>query len=238
MNIIAIDPSTTCTGICINGTKMVAVTQEELALNKKGGFVKWFDLVSGNCEIETYDSYEKKDNFTDTEVGKLQYYQTIANIVTSVIEQNCKPSNTIVCIEGFSYSSKAGNLIDLVTFSTLIRSYLINHGYTLVVIPPMSLKQGTAKLVYQKVDVKNQNRDPNLKPLKPKFMYLNSDGVPGGSFKKHEMLGAIKDSSFNDGWKKFIDEHYSDINEMKSIPAPIADLNDAYLLYQCVKHDK
>lgn len=238
MNIVAIDPSTTCTGICINGDKMIAVAQENLALSKKGDLVKWFEIASNSCEIETYKPYEKKNTFTDAEVEKLKYYQTIASIVTSIIEKHCKPDDTTVCIEGFSYSSKAGNLIDLVTFSTLIRSHLLNTGYNLIIIPPMSLKQGTAKMVYPPVDIKNKDRDPTLKPLKPKIMYLNPDGVAGGKFKKHEMLQAIKDSNFQEGWKKFIEINYSDINEMKSVPAPIADLNDAYLLYHYIKKDK
>jgi len=238
MNIVAIDPSTTCTGICINGKKMIAVAQENLALSKKGDFGKWFEIASSSCEIKTYEVYEKKSTFTYAEIEKLKYYQTIADIVTSTIEQNCKPEKTKVCIEGFSYSSKAGNLIDLVTFSTLVRSRLLHSGYELVVVPPMSLKQGAARLVYPKVDVKNKDRDPSLKPLKPKFMHLNPDGIPGGKFKKHEMLRAISDSDFSDDWKKFIDANFSDINEMKSVPAPIADLNDAYLLYHCIKADK
>lgn len=238
-NIVAIDPSTTCTGICINGEKMIAVAQENLALSKKGDLVKWFELASNSCQIETYKAYEKKNTFTDAEVEKLFYYQTISILVVDVIENYCKhPDDTKVVIEGFSYSSKAGNLIDLVTYSTLIRSRLLDRGYELIIVPPMSLKQGTAKLVYPKVDVKNRGRDPKLKPLKPKYMYLNPDDIPGGKFKKHEMLRAISDSDFDDDWKKFIDENYSDITEMKSIPAPIADLNDAYLLYQCAKADK
>jgi len=237
MNIVTIDPSTTCTGICINGEQMIAVVQESLAVSKKGDFTKWFNLASSSCGIETYQSYETKKKFTDNEIEKLVYYQTIAKIVTSIIERHCKPDDTTVYIEGFSYSS-TGNLIDLVAFSTLIRSYLVNNGYHLVVVPPMSLKMETAKLIYPAVDVKNRDRDPNLKPLKPKIMYLNPDDIPGGKFKKHEMLQAIKDSNFNDDWKSFIDEHYSDISGMKSIPPPIADLNDAYLLYQCFKNNK
>jgi len=238
MNIVAIDPSTTCTGICINGNRMVAVAQESLVCSKKGDFVKWFDLASNICEIKTYENYKEKETFTGVEVEKLRYYQTIANIVIKTVEEKYKPHDTKICIEGFSYNSKAGNLIDLVTFSTLIRSRFLNNGYGLIVVPPMSLKQGAAKLVYPRVDIKNKDRDPKLTPLKPKFMYLNPEGVPGGKFKKHEMLRAIVDSHFKDDWKKFIDANYSDISSMKSIPAPIADLNDAYLLYHYIKDDK
>lgn len=238
MNIITIDPSTTCTGICINGKTMVAIAQERLSLTKKGNLAKWFEIASSYCHIETYPDYEKKNDFTDVEIEKLCYYKNIADIVVSTIYSHCKPSTSKVAIEGFSYNSKAGNLIDLVTYSTLIRSILLDKGYDLIIMPPASLKKKVAELVYPKVDVKNKDRDPSLKPLKPKFIHLNKDGIAGGNFKKPEMLQAIKDSDFNDNWKKFIDEHYSDLIEMKNIPAPMSDLNDAYLLYQCIKNYK
>jgi len=238
-NIIAIDPSTSCTGICVNGERMVVVSNESITLSKKNGLKKWFKKVDDYpfSRIETYPPYNKMKEFSSQEVEKLAYYRTISDtIIDTICSEIDKRKQTHVFVEGYSYNSAAGNLIDLVTLSTLLRTKIMDLGFSLTIIPPSKLKNDTAKLVYEPVDVKNMGRDPSLKPLKPVVKYLNKKGVPGGKFKKPEMLEAIKDFQSNDVWKGFIDEHYSDIAEMSSVPTPIVDLNDAYWIYQCAKN--
>ena len=226
-NIVSIDPSTTCTGLCVNG-ELYNIVNYDIAVTKKDKFKRWFDISSPYCEIITYPAREKQSNYYQEELSKLEYYSNIKNIIlcmiTERITQSQNPENTLVLIEGFSYSSAAGHLIDLVTLSTLIRNAIVEKGFDLRVVAPSDLKLSTAKMSYDAVDVGKK---------KPKLEWRNTKGVSGGSFTKHDMLDAIMDSKHTSSiWKDFLAEYHSEISDMKSIPKPIEDVNDAFLLYK------
>lgn len=223
-NIVAIDPSTTCSGLCVNGD-LYAVTQRDLAYTKKDKLKRWFEFSSSVCDIITYPKRTKAGTYSNEEISKLNYYSNVSNTIINAITSGIRdPKNTIVLIEGFSYSSSAGHLIDLVGFSTLIRLRLLNLGFNIRIVAPTDLKLMTAKLSYEPVDVGKR---------KPKLEWRNKKGVSGGSFDKHDMFNAILDSEHTKSpWKDFLKGSAEDILSMNSIPKPVEDVNDAFLLYK------
>lgn len=222
--IISIDPSTTCSGLCVEG-KLYAVAQHDLAFTKSEKMKKWFSIADEECNIVTYPKRNVADTYSGEEVSKLKYYQNIRDTIMDIIGQSGTfPKQTMVLMEGFSYSSASGHLIDLVTLSTLIRTALVELGFNLQIVAPSDLKACTAKLSYDAVDIGKK---------KEKLEWRNSNGVSGGSFKKHDMYQAILDST-NTGsnWKRLLADNAKEISSMKSVPKPIEDVNDAFLLYK------
>jgi len=226
-NIISIDPSTSCTGLCING-KLYTIVQHELAYTKKDKAKRWFELSSSFCDIITYNKRSKTGSYSEEEISKLEYYYNITDHIINVIKSNVVDfKNSVVLIEGFSYGSSSGHLIDLVGLSTLVRSRLWNMGFNIKIIAPADLKAMTARLSYDPIDVGKK---------KPKLEWRNNSGVSGGSFDKHDMYSAILDSSkTNSKWKTFLQEYSDEILNMKNVPKPIDDINDAFLLYKIFK---
>ena len=231
-NIIGIDPSTTCTGLCVNG-EMTAIMPRSHAETKKGALQKWVNITSCHADIITVDNRPKSKVYSDEEILKLAYYRELRDNIGRVIEsKDFIPTDTLVLIEGFSYESAKGHLIDLVAFSTLLRNYLVEAGYNIQVIAPSTLKMNTAKMAYEPTTVYL-----NKKKTRSKIEWRNPKGLSGGSFKKPDMMNAIIDSKYTDSkWKKFLQEHLSDLNDMKNVPKPIEDLNDAFLLYKVHKN--
>lgn len=224
-NIIAIDPSTTCTGLTINGN-IFCICPEDVSKNKNGNYKKWFHLVSNECNILTFNTpFPKGISFTKKEILKLEKYDLISNMIVDTIKTEVSNiSNSICIIEGFSYNSSAGHLIDLVTFSTLLRWKLNELNIVLEIIPPASLKVATAKLAYQPIDVGKK---------KQKLEWRNHSGKSGGKFQKPDMLQAILDSDLDDDWYHFLHSNEKELKKLTSIPKPIDDINDSYLLYHC-----
>ena len=122
MNIIGIDPSLISTGLVVNG-KIFNYCRESDACNKSG-LSKWFKLCEEYVNLR-FIQYQKITSYSEGEISKLIDYDKITNMIISDIELNIDKSKpTKIGIEGFSFSSAYGDLIDLVTFSTLLRKKL------------------------------------------------------------------------------------------------------------------
>lgn len=235
MNYVAIDPSLSCTAMVVNDKKFVYTTPT-VAHTKKGEFKRWFTECEDYATIRVFEDTPTNLSHNDLELWKLRQYDRIAS---TIFEDICWGINSEeplqVAIEGYSYSSAAGPLIDLVTLSTIIRKfYHINLNLDkedgllfsdLRIFQPTEVKQRAAALTY-----------PPIKKGK-KIEYRNKDGVAGGSFKKHEMYKVLTENPdlHNDPWVEFIRGHEAEVMEMKSVPKPIEDINDAKILYEILK---
>lgn len=223
MDIICIDPSLTCTAVVVNDHKTVYAADH--IAESKNGMTKWFDRVSQYIDIKLH-TIPKKSNFADDEIKKLDCYDGITdNILTDILKQLPNGSTASVYIEGYSYSSASGPLIDLVTFGTLLRKKLSDQFTYVTIIPPSALKLEAAKLTYQPTKVGK------------KLQYRNGDGVSGGSFKKHDMYKCLtENNSLTCEWTKLLRYYSDDILKQKAIPKPIEDMNDAKLMYEIYKY--
>ncbi len=237
MNYVAIDPSLSCTAMVVNDKKFVYTTPT-VAHTKKGELKRWFQECDDFATIRVFDEVLDGLTHSELELAKLFHYNFIVVTIIKDILANLHPNEkTIVGIEGYSYSSAAGPLIDLVTFSTLLRYNLfenlpntlrsdINDDF--LIFQPTEVKQRAAALVYQPIQKGK------------KVEYRNPDGIAGGSFKKPEIYKALLDNTNlnDDKWVQFLHEHSEEILDMKSIPKPIEDINDAKTLYEILKAPK
>jgi hypothetical protein len=170
--------------------------------------------------------YREYTNYSDGELIKLLDYDKITdNIIEDILLNIDKTLPTKIGIEGFSFSSKNGDIIDLVTFSTLLRKKLYDKiSKDILVMAPTTLKLESCKLTYKPI---------NIGKKKEIFEWRNNDGVAGGSFKKNQMcLALIENETFNDEYIKILRMNREILETIKNIPKPMEDLNDALLLFK------
>lgn len=222
MNYIGIDPSKISTGLCVNG-KLFNYCRYSDAWNKKS-LKKWFALGEDHITYR-YITLHKIDNYSDSEIMKVRDFGIIADMIIEDIVSNIDISQpTKVAIEGFSYASDVGDIIDLVAFSTLLRDKLLKHvTQDIIVLAPTSLKKESCMMTYEPIDIGKR---------KPKLVYKNNEGIAGGLFTKHEMyMSIVENEKLRDGYTKLLRDIKEDVWEVKNIPKPFEDVNDSYLLY-------
>jgi hypothetical protein len=195
----------------------------------KTGMSKWFKLAEQNV---TYRFIEYRDfaDYSEGELTKLKDYDTISDMILKDILDNIDDTQpTVVGIEGYSFGSMAGDLIDLVTFSTLLRKKLwdqLTHNIT--VLSPSTLKLESCKLTYKPII-----KVTGVKKKKEVIEYRNTIGISGGKFQKNDMFMAIVDNvDFNDDWSKHCKSVKADVLSVKEIQKPYEDCDDAYLIYK------
>ena len=231
MNIIGIDPSISGTGMCING-KMFSFSYNHKAYTKSGNYTKWFELADHVVNFRFHDQVHKTKNYEDEQLFKLVSYTNVVDRIMEDIFTNIDPNkDTYIGIEGYSFASMAGNLIDLVTFSTLLRDRINQANFKLVVVSPLSLKKESCIMCYEPVKI-----EKGVRVKKIILEHRNNEGIAGGNFKKPEMMKACieNDNWKDDAWVKHLKSVNGDITGSK-IPHPHEDLTDAYLLHRYIK---
>lgn len=214
----------------VNDKKFI-YAKESLGISEKTHKIKkWFELC-GPFITYRWINYTKSLVHSDSEMLKMVEYDLISDNIMKDIIANLKPNEPIkIGIEGYSYSSSSGPIIDLVTFSTLLRRKLLTLSNDVTVFPPTSLKLAAAKLTYP----------PTIKGVKvKKYEYRDNNGLAGGSFKKPDMMMALVNNPLLiDDWVEFLRYHSQLILEVNTVPKPIEDMNDAKLLYEILKTHK
>ena len=234
-NIIALDPSLISTAMIVYNAdkddsdfKIFNYCREKDATNKSG-LSKWFKLCESEIILK-YIEYRKFDNYSDGELIKLKDYDRITSQIIEDIQNNINMSlPTKIGIEGYSYASSSGNsIIDLVTFSTLLRKKLFDYiSQDITIISPSTLKVEACKLTYAPI---------NEGKKKEKWVYRNNDGVMAGSLTKHGMfLCIVENNNLNDRWSKLCKSLKSDIINSSKVPKPLEDINDGFILFNILK---
>ena len=220
-NLIGVDPSIISTGLVVNG-KVFNYCRESAAVTKLGGYTKWFEMCKGEITYR-YINLDYAEGYSENEVQKLRLYNVVSDQILADIRAELVPDLPIrVAIEGFSYSS-TGDIIDLVTFSTLLRNKLLMLTDDITVLSPMSLKMESCKMTYE---------PKNVGKKKEKLEWRNNEGLAGGAFTKSEMyLAIVENDGLDDAYCTFLKKNKADIISTKTIKKPLEDCNDAYLLY-------
>lgn len=222
MNIIGIDPSLISTAVVVNG-KIFNYCRESDAMNKSG-YSKWFKLAEERATYK-FIKYREFKSYSEGELVKLKDYDRITDDIISDILENIEPSQeTFIGIEGYNFGASVGDLVDLVTFSTVLRKKLFDQvSQNITVLSPKTLKQESCKLTYPPTDIGKK---------KPKLQWRNKEGIAGGHFTKREMfLAIVENDNLNDDWGKHCKSIAADLLENKTIKKPYEDVNDAYLIY-------
>jgi hypothetical protein len=233
-NIVAIDPSLISTAMVVSSGdsfKIYNYCRESSAYGKTG-LKKWYKMAE---EYVTYKfiNYRSFEDYSEGELIKLKDYDRITDSIIEDILSNIdinKP--TKIGIEGYSFSSTAGDIIDLVTFSTLLRKKLFDKiSQYIFVISPSTLKLESCKLTYPPII-----KEIGKKKITYKEEWRNNFGMSGGNFTKREMLlSIVENDNLNDFWSKHCKLVKDDLLSVSVINKPYEDINDSYLIYQVIK---
>lgn len=230
INYVSIDPSINSTALIVND-KIYNYCKSNLIINKKNQYKKWYKMAEELVVYRIID-INKNKTYSENEIIKLNEYDNITNMICKDIINNIDLNiPTIVAIEGYNFGSRAGHLIDLVTFTTLLRIKIYkNITKNIIIISPSTLKLEACKITYKPIIIKNE------KSKKTKYIYMNNNGVKGGSFKKNDIFLSIVDNNeFDDKWKKHCNIIKDDFIDMINIPKPYEDINDCYMLYKILQ---
>jgi hypothetical protein len=215
-NYIGIDISINSTAVYIesnNGYKILSIN------NKKDNNIYIKELNRHGVEFIHTDR-KKSTDYSDNEVIKLKHYDNVATMLLNKCLENIDVNEKTYCqIEGYSFSKNTSSILDIVSLSTLIRTYLLKNikDINISIISPSSLKLEACKLSYEPI---------NIGIKKPKLIYTNKEGIAGGSFKKPHMYKALLDSNIDFPLRDFLFE-YRHLCDRDKIPNPIEDIVDA-----------
>lgn len=226
-NIVAIDPSLISTALVVNN-KIINYCRESKVYGKTG-MTKWFKLAEQYVEYRFIEYREFKD-YSEGELVKLKDYDFITDMIIKDILDNIDESKpTKIGIEGYSFGAQVGDLIDLVTFSTLLRKKLFDRvSQDIFVLSPSTLKLEACKLTYKPIV-----KEIGGKKKREELIWRNPIGISGGKFTKSDMYLAIIDNvDFADDWSTHCKSVKTDILSVKDIQKPYEDCNDAYLIYK------
>jgi hypothetical protein len=234
MNFVALDPSLISTALVVTSGdtfKMFNYCRESSAFGKTG-IKKWFKLAE---QYVTYKfiEYREFEDYSEGELIKLKDYDKITDdIIKDVLDNIDLSKPTKIGIEGYSFSS-TGDIIDLVTFSTLLRKKLFDLiSEDITVLSPSTLKLESCKLTYPPIIKEIGGKKP-----RQEFIWRNTIGISGGKFTKTDMfLSIVENNNLNDFWEKHCKLVKSDVLGISTIPKPYEDLNDSYLIYQYLKN--
>jgi hypothetical protein len=213
----------------VNG-RFYVYAANSMGLTKTGKLSKWFDIMDQYVDYRFFESPDKELPYSLNEIDKLRVYDDITDNIVSDIALNLSnhSDESIVCIEGYSYSSKATrSILDLVTFGTLLRTKLLKELEAMVIIlSPSSLKKKTCKFSYnEKLDINGKN-----------LQCRNNDLLAGGNFRKPDMMNALLENEKlrSDWYVNLLKNELIDIINPSKIPKPIEDLNDVKLMYEII----
>lgn len=190
---------------------------EHYSYMKNLKMTKWPNIVASCVNFKGYNILDSDDN-AESEAAKMLAANNVTDMMYNDVKKYVDLGYTFYgCIEGYSFASSAGPLIDLVTLGTLIRYKLGTLSPApLYIMTPTQLKSFAAQSTYPKPDKKNQP-------------YRNYQGIAGGKFQKHQMMRALLDCADLTG-VDFVErcrDRWDEINESKTVKAPLPDIVDS-----------
>jgi hypothetical protein len=234
MNIVAIDPSLISTALVVSSGdkfKIYNYCRESKVFGKKG-ITKWFKSAEQFVNYK-FIEYREFADYSEGELTKLKDYDKITDQIIDDILQNIDPKKeTKIGIEGYNFGAQVGDLIDLVTFSTLLRKKLFDQvSEDILVMSPSTLKLEYCKLSYEPI-----RKETGIKKIKIVEEWRNKLGIPGGKFQKPDMFRAIiENKDLDDFWSKHCKSVKDDVLSVSTTPKPYEDIDDAYLIYQILR---
>jgi len=212
---IGIDPSLTSTGMTIIQDNVVKYW------NFKSGFkrTKWHNRF--DIKYIEFEPIIGVKTFSQGEILKLQIHDHVSDLIVGEILSITEPESCSIWLENFSYQSRVGPLIDLVSFSTALKLKLLHNRFSnLIVLAPSQLKSMAADIAYGKV-----GKGPSR----------NHDGLAGGKFKKSHMMTALFDANYSDQFIEVLKKERSQLENKLNLVKPIDDLVDSRWLAQLAK---
>ena len=153
-------------------------------------------------------------------------------IIDDILQRINPDEESIIGIEGYNFGATVGDLVDLVTFSTLLRKKLFDSvSERIIVMSPSTLKLEACKLTYEPIV-----KEIGKKVKRIEYEYRNKLGLSGGKFTKRDMAMAIMENDkIEDPWFKYLKSVREEVLSVKDIQKPHEDINDAVLIYHILK---
>lgn len=219
---IGIDVSKLSTAMCI-GDKLFSYSTEK-PNNKWVKDTK--DFI--NFRYLEY-KYKSIEDYSKREISKFLEFEDVTDLIINDIMNNIKILDTThIAIEGYSYSSDTGHIIDLVEFASLLKHKILKQiqGYSRVtIISPLALKSKSCELVYPpKIELIGK------RVIKEKITIVGPTGKLGKDFDKWDMFHCFLDSNISSQLKDYLVFNKEVITVLKKLPKPFDDLIDSIFL--------
>ena len=235
MNLVGVD-------ISINSTGLSILRDDEIILfnftTTRRNYC-WIKKTLEHIDFE-FINYTNKDidNYSEKEIMKLREFDKVSDIIFNKVYGNIdKTQKTYIAIEGYNYGlQNTSSIIDIVTFSTLIRKKLLEgipNLEQILILSPKSIKSKVCEMVYGKTTTEKINK----KGVKKITTTINdsTDGVTGGNFGKHDIMKAIIDLNVDTKLTDFLKENKDELLKMKNIPNPFSDILDSLSILLILK---
>ncbi len=179
-------------------------------------------------------TYQKIDDYSEREMKKFDEFEEVSDLIINDIFDNVKLLDSIsIAIEGFSFSSTAGPIIDLVELSTLIKHKIKSKVQGIVnikIVAPLSLKTYTCESVYKPIWITKGKRV--IKKIK---VIQDPNAKLGRDFDKKDMFNALINSKIVLELKEHLIDNKESFLKNKELPKPIDDIIDSIFLKEIVK---
>lgn len=217
MNLIGIDISIDSTALCISRNNEMIISNFTVQKRNSGWIKKTMDVI--DYEFINY-TYKDIDNYTESEIMKLREFDHVTDIIFNKIIGNIdKKENTIIAVEGYNYGLVGNSIIDIVTFSTLLRLKLLDVPKLerIIIISPKTVKTMVCEMVYGYETTRSGK----------KIINKNKEGISGGNFNKKDIMVALMDMKGDDKLSKLLDKYKDDLLKLKNVPKPVDDIIDS-----------
>jgi len=224
MNLIGIDISIDSTAVSLYRKNEIIISNFTTLKQNVNWIRKTMDII--DYEFINY-TYKEIDNYTENEIMKLREYEHVTDLIYKKILGNIdKNEKTIMAVEGYNYGLRGNSIIDIVSFSTLLKIKLLNIPKLekMIMVSPMSLKSFACESTYGYILTKSGK----------KIINKNPKGIAGGKFDKKHMLEAIISSGGSDKLSLLLDKYKDDLLKLKNVPKPFDDCVDADFLRRII----
>lgn len=232
MIFIGLDVSKISTAMCIEK-------------NNKTSLYSYTTKKEGNCWVKDTENfinyrnivykYSDEKDYSKSEIKKITEFSIVSNLIINDILDNIDVLDKVqIGIEGYSYNSKKGPIIDIVEFTTILKHKLlntINQYSTIQIISPLTLKTETCKMTYTpRIEIIGK------KIIRHEIHYENDKGKQATKFDKWDMFYAFIENNTNLELKEWCKENEKDISKNKDVPKPFDDVIDSWWLKELMKN--
>lgn len=227
MNLIGIDISIDSTAVSILRRNDDLIISNFTTLKKNSKWIKK-TMVSIDYEFIDY-TYKDIDNYTECEIMKLREYDHVTNLIYDKISSNIdKKDKSLIAVEGFNYGLKGNSIIDIVSFSTILKLKLLNiyNLEKIIIVSPMTLKSFACEISYGYIIDKKGK----------KIINKNHNGISGGKFDKNDMIKSFFNMNQTDKLSIILNKYKDEILRLKHVCKPFDDIIDSNFLMLSLKN--
>lgn len=228
---IGIDISKISTAVCIERNSKIELYNYTTTKPNNIWIEDTSDFI--NYRFINYDYLTEKD-YSKKEMKKFDEFENVSDLILNDVLDNIKLLETIVIgIEGFSFNSNHGPIIDLVELSTLIKHKLrtkIQGIKEIRIISPLTIKTKACEMVYGETIIQKGKR--KIKYVK---VIQNPDGKLGKNFDKKDMFQTYIDSDIDMSIRLHLKDNKEAFLKNKELPKPIDDVIDSIFIKEVIK---